>query len=195
MKPKWLRHLPNFLTFCNLAIGLGVICAMIHNHTAMGLRLACHLIFAAVLLDCLDGQLARRFNVCTEMGRWLDSFADFISFGVAPVVVFVTHVPSVSPVLIILLLVYPLAGVFRLVRHNLQRQCEFFTGLPITVSGFILAAVLLVRSYLQSEFSQAFIVVFLILTAALAVLMVSRFRINRVVCRRICDESNWQEAS
>ena len=60
MKPKWLRHLPNFLTFCNLAIGLGVICAMIHNHTAMGLRLACHLIFAAVLLVPVDMAALRR---------------------------------------------------------------------------------------------------------------------------------------
>jgi CDP-diacylglycerol--serine O-phosphatidyltransferase len=193
VKPKWSRHLPNILTFCNMAIGLGVICMMIHNHTVIGLRLACHLIFIAVILDCLDGMLARHLNVCTEMGRQLDSFADFISFGVAPIVVFVTSVPSVSPMLIIVLLLYPLAGVYRLVRHNLQRQCEYFTGLPITIAGFLLAAALLVRSSVYSEFSRAFTVFFLVLTTALAALMVSTFRINRVFCKRICGEPTLQE--
>lgn len=146
--------------------------------------MACCLIYVGVLFDCLDGLLARRLNAVTEMGRQLDSFADLITFGIAPIVIFITHTPSISPIAMLVLLVYPLAGCYRLVRHNLQGQCEYFTGLPITAAGLILATTLLINTYVQSEFSQAFIVLYLHLTLILAIMMVSNVRVNRLMCRR-----------
>ena len=69
-------------------------------------------------------------------------------------------------------LLYPLAGVYRLVRHNLQRQCEYFTGLPITIAGFLLALPYL--SEVLFTASSARPTVFPCLTTALAALMVVR---------------------
>ena len=40
----------------------------------------------AVILDGLDGRIARMTNTTSEFGRELDSLADIISFGIAPAV-------------------------------------------------------------------------------------------------------------
>src|SRR6187549_1532488 len=44
-------------------------------------------IFAAAIVDFLDGFVARLFNAVSEMGKQLDSLADVVSFGVAPGVI------------------------------------------------------------------------------------------------------------
>lgn len=193
MKGSLLRYLPNMLTFGNLTIGVIIVCSMIRDHSLLGVQWACHLIFIAAALDGLDGFLARRLGAETEMGRQLDSFADFISFGVAPITVFLTSQPRVSPMAMLILVLYPLAGVYRLVRHNLQGQCEYFTGLPITAAGLILAAALLVNSVLPRTITFPFTVFFLILTFALSLLMVSRMRISRIACSRMCANAAWQD--
>jgi CDP-diacylglycerol--serine O-phosphatidyltransferase len=48
------------------------------------MMVASWLIFAAALVDFLDGFVARWMNQCSEMGKQLDSLADVVSFGVAP---------------------------------------------------------------------------------------------------------------
>ncbi len=45
-------------------------------------------IFAAGLVDFLDGFIARLFKASSEMGKQLDSLADVVSFGVAPGLIF-----------------------------------------------------------------------------------------------------------
>ena len=55
-------------------------------------RLAsCIMILIAVGLDCLDGIMAKSFNAESPLGKQLDSFADFVSFGLAPLAVLLTH--------------------------------------------------------------------------------------------------------
>ncbi|NLL81241.1 MAG: hypothetical protein GX231_02890 [Tissierellia bacterium] len=56
--------------------------------------------------------------------------------------------------------------------------CVYFTGLPITASGFITATALLINSYLQSQFTEGFITFYLLLILALSIMMVSNFRVN-----------------
>lgn len=180
MKSTKVKYLPNLLTFSNMAIGIIVICSMIHDSSLSGRRLACYLIYIAVIIDCFDGFLARRLNAASELGRQLDSFADSITFGLAPIIIFLSNLSSVPWYMIFILLFYPLAGGFRLARYNLQGHSEFFTGLPITASGFIMATVLLINSYLQSKFTEGFIIFYLLLALALAIMMVSKFRVNRI---------------
>ena len=45
-----------------------------------------YLIFICLLLDSLDGLIARYLNTVSEFGKQLDSFSDMIAFGVAPAV-------------------------------------------------------------------------------------------------------------
>lgn len=160
---KLKKSLPNVLTFCNMTLGLIIIFTMIHNDSLHATRLACCLVYLATILDCLDGYLARRLDAVTDMGRQLDSFADIITFGVAPVTIFLANLGHIPWFIMILLILYVLSGAFRLARYNLQESCGYFIGLPITMSGFILVTALLINSYLKQEFTKSFLV-FLFIT-------------------------------
>lgn len=181
MKSTKLKYLPNVLTFCNMAIGILVICLVIHNCTISVRRLTCFLVYAAVILDVFDGLLARYLNVASDMGKQLDSFADIITFGVAPITIFMANLNTVPWYIMFVLLLYPLAGGFRLARYNLQEDSDFFIGLPITASGFIMVTVLLINSFKQAEITVKFIVFYLILVLVLSILMVSKFKVKRLI--------------
>ena len=49
-------------------------------------------IFLAVLMDGLDGRVARKLEISSEMGRELDSLCDLVSFGVAPALLIYTQI-------------------------------------------------------------------------------------------------------
>lgn len=181
MKSAILKYLPNALTFCNMAIGVIVVCSMLLNDSLFSIRLACYLIYLAVVLDMLDGHLARYLNLSSEMGKQLNSFADLVTFGVAPIAIFVSMVQYISWYILLVLLFYPLAGAFRLARYNLQKDFGYFVGLPITVAGFIMVTILLVNSYIYSGFTMRFIIFYSVLTLALSIMMVSNFRVNRLI--------------
>ena len=181
MKSVMLKYLPNTLTVCNMVIGILAVCLMIHNRTLSGIKLACYLIYVAVIFDMLDGHLARYFNTSSQFGKQLDSFADFVTFGIAPVVVFISNMKYVPWYIMIIVLIYPLAGVFRLARYNLQESSEYYIGLPITASGFIMVSVLLINSYIHSEYTWDFVIFYMLLAIFLSVMMVSNFRVNRIV--------------
>jgi CDP-diacylglycerol--serine O-phosphatidyltransferase len=72
--------LPNILTAGNLLGG----CLSILFALQGRLDLAAYFLFAAMLLDFLDGFAARLLNKQGELGKQLDSLADMVSFGAAP---------------------------------------------------------------------------------------------------------------
>lgn len=181
MESTKLKYLPNTLTFCNMALGILVICIMIYNNSLFITRLGCFLIYIAAILDLLDGYLARHLNVSSEMGKQLDSFADFVTFGIAPIALFISNMPSVTWFIIMILLLYPLAGGYRLARYNIQGHCQYFVGLPITASGFILVTAILISSYIHNIYTERFILVFLLLALVLSILMVSNLQVIRIL--------------
>ncbi len=107
------------------------------------LVIAAWLIILAGFLDGLDGKLASFFHSTSRFGIELDSFADIVSFGLAPVALFYSwgHLTTGTWGLI-LGFAFTLAGAFRLVRFNLGSEFEekeFFNGLPITAAGMTTA--------------------------------------------------------
>ena len=181
LKSKRIKCIPNILTICNMAIGIMVICSMIHNHSLYNRRLACFMIYIAAILDGLDGYLARHLDAVSDMGKQLDSFADFITFGVAPITIFISNLDSISWLMKGVLLSYPIAGGFRLARYNLQESSEYFYGLPITAAGFINVTVILIQSYHYSEYTENFKTFYIIFSVVLSILMASKFRVNRIL--------------
>ena len=146
----------------------------------MYIRVACGFIFVAVILDMLDGYVARCLNVASEMGKQLDSFSDLVTFGIAPVAIFISLYNPVPWYITIILLIYPISGGYRLARYNLQEDSSYFTGLPITVSGLIQATVLMVNSFLHTE-PVIIYMIFISISLILSVLMVGRFKVNRIL--------------
>jgi CDP-diacylglycerol---serine O-phosphatidyltransferase len=108
---------------------------------------AAWLIVASGALDTVDGPLARRLGVVSKFGGELDSFADLVSFGLAPSLLFYnayfTHWSAPG----LLLGFIPLMVTsIRLTRYNLTTNTgsrDYFNGFTSTASGCLLASFVL----------------------------------------------------
>jgi CDP-diacylglycerol--serine O-phosphatidyltransferase len=96
------------------------------------------LVLGALLLDVLDGRVARWRHQASPMGRELDSLADIISFGVAPAcLAYAVGMTSVWDVVV--LLYFVACGISRLARYNITAdglasrggKVRYFEGMPI----------------------------------------------------------------
>ena len=80
-------HLADWFTLGNACAGVGALFAMmayVQGGERHYVYSAAALVVAALVLDVLDGRIARWRRTSSAMGRELDSLADVISFGVAP---------------------------------------------------------------------------------------------------------------
>jgi CDP-diacylglycerol--serine O-phosphatidyltransferase len=80
---KGIYVLPNAITLAALFSGFyGIVMAMNGRFEA-----ACIAIFAAAVLDSLDGRVARMTNSQSAFGEQMDSLCDMVSFGAAPALI------------------------------------------------------------------------------------------------------------
>jgi CDP-diacylglycerol--serine O-phosphatidyltransferase len=101
---------------------------------------AAGMVVLALVLDVLDGVLARKLSVCGPFGTQLDSLADVVSFGVAPaLLLYLGGLDSVPVVGVAACLAYLLAGAWRLARFPLIEEPYRFVGLPIPTAAIIAA--------------------------------------------------------
>ena len=70
----------NLISFGNIAAGIIAIYFIVKGDFFTAIVLA----WIAGALDIADGKVARKYNLSTEFGVQLDSFADFLSFVVMP---------------------------------------------------------------------------------------------------------------
>ena len=77
------RHLPNFLTCCNLICGCFGIVFVLEGREIP----AAYLVWLAGIFDFFDGFVARMLKVSSPIGKELDSLADVVSFGLLPSIV------------------------------------------------------------------------------------------------------------
>src|SRR5437899_4047066 len=150
-------HLADFLTLGNAACGvLAIFAVMAYLETGRlsRLYLAAALIPLALVLDVLDGRVARSRRRHSAMGRELDSLADVISFGVAPAAI--AYGTGMKGLWDIVVLVYFVAcGVSRLARFNVTVEelsadtgkVKYFEGTPIP-SSIILVAIVAAAAWL-----------------------------------------------
>lgn len=164
---------PNIFTFANLACGImSIIMTFQPNY-----RWACLFIIIAGLIDRYDGRVARFLQVSSDLGKELDSLADLVSFGVAPsILVFsmynFTHFGIIGYLLVI---IFPIAGAYRLARYNTTTFNNVFMGVPITIAGVFLAFYSLITINFNSNPSLPVILVLL-----LSYLMISKLQIKKV---------------
>ena len=167
--------LPNLFTTGCLFGGFYAITAAMKGH----FDLAAIAIFAAMIMDGLDGRVARLTHTQTAFGAEYDSLSDMVSFGVAPaLVMYLWSLSGLAKLGWFAAFVYAAAAALRLARFNTQIGVEdkrYFQGLPspaaaAIVTGFIWMG----ETYgLQGE---AMRYVATLITAAAGLLMVSNFR-------------------
>src|SRR5690606_17843362 len=122
------RHVPNFLTCCNLICGCVGIVFVLEDR---GIP-AAYFVWLAGLFDFFDGFAARMLKVTSPIGKELDSLADVISFGVLPSIVMYKMIGSASDSAIFPYLAFLIAifSALRLAIFNVdETQRDVFRGL------------------------------------------------------------------
>lgn len=153
---RWRYVVPNAITCASLTVGLiGCVLAFVQQDFAG----AAWLVVLSVLLDKLDGTAARLLKATSAIGVQLDSFADFVVFGIAPgaflyAAGLAQHNAGQGPwageaggiVLAILCASYVVAACLRLAKFNVLAAVpsapgapKVFYGLPSTFAGGLLA--------------------------------------------------------
>lgn len=206
-RPKAAYALPTLFTAGNIFLGYISILRSFQGslqvasdpvNAALNFETAAKCIGVGMLLDGLDGRIARMTNTTSDFGRELDSLADIISFGIAPALlayawgvqfVDVSAGPSLVDHLqrigILIVFLFLLCGAARLARFNVQKNPvpknpgrpdrKYFVGLPIPSAAAAVAAVVYffdsepVRSWQLS-------VIWIAILALLGFLMVSTWR-------------------
>jgi CDP-diacylglycerol--serine O-phosphatidyltransferase len=139
-----LKSIPNLLTVGNLFLGVIAI-LMVFNEKP---QMAAMMVLIAMLLDGVDGRVARALNAQSEFGKELDSLSDVISFGVAPAfIMYVVAFQDLSPALAwTVTAIFPICGALRLARFNvITSSAGYFIGLPIPAAGGVLATLALFK--------------------------------------------------
>ncbi|MDG5786173.1 CDP-diacylglycerol--serine O-phosphatidyltransferase [Evansella sp. AB-P1] len=164
------KMIPNMFTLGNLYCGflsIGFAAYGQYNNAAI-------LILIGMMLDSMDGRLARLLKVDSKFGKELDSLADIVTFGVAPsFLVYYTYFHQFGLIGLIVAGLFPLFGAYRLARFNVtssESSKNYFSGVPITAAGGILALLTLFGEILPQ-------IITTVIFTALCFLMVSRIRI------------------
>ena len=134
--------LPNILTLGGVCLGISSIKFSIDGNFS----LAVTLILFASILDALDGRIARLIKGTSEFGKELDSLTDFVSFGIAPVLIlYFWELNNYGKFGWAIALIYSVCCVLRLARFNLTKidiqqdwKNNFFEGVPSPAGGLLI---------------------------------------------------------
>jgi CDP-diacylglycerol--serine O-phosphatidyltransferase len=168
-----------------------------HLGTNIHFEVAAKVIGVAVLLDGLDGRIARLTNTVSDFGREMDSLADVITFGIAPAVlayawgIRFVELPAFIPADYFtragyfVCFLFLVCGAARLARFNIttnpvpknpgRPDRKYFVGLPIPSAAAMVAAIVFAADSAPLQW-WPFSVLWLILLAGLSLLMVSMWR-------------------
>ena len=172
--------LPNMITTAGLFAGFYAIVAAMNGR----FEAAAVAIFVAMIMDGIDGRVARLTNTQSEFGVQYDSLADMVSFGLAPaLVVYEWSLKSMISVGWAKLgwlaaFIYMASAALRLARFNAQvatAEKNYFRGLPSPSAAGTLAGMVWVGADLGIHGEDLVYGVF-VLTVAMGLLMVSNVR-------------------
>jgi CDP-diacylglycerol---serine O-phosphatidyltransferase len=133
--------LPSLFTLGNMFCGYACVVYSVRSD----FESAALFVGVAIVLDMLDGRVARLTGTESEFGGELDSLADVISFGVAPAILaFTWGLSSLGRVGWVAGFLYVAAAALRLARFNLQGagagDKRYFAGMPSPPAAGITAA-------------------------------------------------------
>lgn len=167
--------LPNLFTTAALFAGFYGMTAALHQRY----ETAVISLFIAMILDGLDGRVARLTNTQSAFGAEYDSMADVISFGVAPaLILYVWALGDLGKIGWVAAFVHTAGAALRLARFNTQladADKHYFQGLPSPSAAAIIAGFIwLCEHYSIAADNVRY--VGLVLAVMTGLLMVSNFR-------------------
>ena len=141
LRMRGIYLLPNLFTSAALFAGFyAIVQAMNFNFEQSAIA-----IFIAMVMDGLDGRVARMTNTQSAFGAEYDSLSDMVSFGVAPaLIMYVWALKPMGKLGWIAAFIYCACAALRLARFNTKLDDEhqdkrYFQGLPSPASAALLA--------------------------------------------------------
>ena len=148
------KFLPNLITLFNLFLGCIVTLLLIENN--LEVREVFIITVICLVLDYLDGYLARRLNAKSDIGIQLDSLADLVSFGLVPGILMYnmfneapsSSIGSISASFIPFMgFVITLCSAYRLARYNTRKSTmKFFRGLPTPANAVLIYSLAIISA-------------------------------------------------
>ena len=175
IRRRGIYLLPNLFTTGSLFSGFYAITSAMDGR----FETAAIAIFVAMILDGMDGRVARLTNTQSDFGAQYDSLSDMVSFGAAPaLVMYLWAFSSMGKLGLFAAFVHMAGGALRLARFNTQLTSadkRYFQGLPSPAAAAILAG------FIWLSLDQGYPVeivkyIALALTISTGLLMVSNFR-------------------
>jgi CDP-diacylglycerol---serine O-phosphatidyltransferase len=153
MRDRGIYLLPNLFTTGALFAGFYAIVQAMNGR----FELAAVAIFIAMVLDGLDGRVARMTHTQSAFGAEYDSLSDMVSFGVAPaLVIYEFALQDMGKFGWIAAFVYCAGAALRLARFNTQLDVvadkRFFQGLPSPSAAALIAGFVWVMVGVKAEF-------------------------------------------
>lgn len=166
--------LPNLFTTGALFAGFYAIIAAMHG----SFESAAIAIFVAMILDGMDGRVARLTNTSSAFGEQYDSLSDMVSFGLAPaLVIFSWSLHDLGKLGWAAAFIYAACAALRLARFNTQIGIvdkKHFVGLASPAAAAIIASIVWMwHNTHPGEWAAALAA---LVTALVGLLMVSNFR-------------------
>lgn len=166
--------LPSLLTTGNLFSGFfAMLLSVEGRYTEAALA-----IYVAMIMDLLDGRVARLIKATSQFGVEFDSLADVVSFCVAPA--FLIHsfaLSQLSRPAWFGAFLFVICGALRLARFNVQTGSvdrRFFVGLSTPAAAGVIVSTVMLLSHVPLERWQ--LITIAVGTYIVALLMVSTFR-------------------
>jgi CDP-diacylglycerol---serine O-phosphatidyltransferase len=179
-RPRFRRGvslLPSLFTIGNLFCGYACVV-----HTMRGaFETAALFVGFAIVLDMLDGRIARLTGTTSDFGLQFDSLADVVSFGIAPAIL--TFAWGLAP-----LgrwgwaagFIFVTAGALRLARFNIQSVSggdkRYFVGMPIPTAAGVPAATVFAYPYGIADYRGSLVALAIVLVPAVLMVSTIRFR-------------------
>ncbi len=167
--------LPNlFTTGCLFAGFYAIVAAMNGRYEPAAIA-----IFVAMVMDSLDGRVARLTNTQSDFGAQYDSLADMVSFGLAPGLIMYTWALSgMGKLGWLAAFVYTASAALRLARFNTQvgtADKRYFQGLPSPAAAAVVTGMMWVGHDFNADLTYLRVPAF-VLTVVIGLLMVSTIR-------------------
>jgi len=164
-------NIANIVTYLNVSAGVMAIFFIVKGDFFTAIILA----WIGGAFDIIDGKLARNYDLSTEFGIQLDSFADFLSFVVMPAFLLFYAVKQYmgitgleEVVLGLIFIWYIISGLRRLVEFNLKVDVgeveKYFEGVPTPLGAILLWVLYLLSAY--GVISSAYVIGVLVLIIA-----------------------------
>ena len=186
------RHIPNFLTLCNLACGCYGVVAVFNGDLITGSVM----VWAGAVFEFFDGLAARMLNKFSSIGKDLDSLADMVTFCFLPSTMLFALINENSeseflPYIGFMLVIF---GALRLAKFNNDtRPAENFYGLPVPSSAIFVSAFPFMTFENESILHQIATNKFALISVAilLSFMMISDIKLMSLKFKNFAFQTNW----